>query len=212
MSGGIGPIEPGEGTEAHESPRPAPRTPRPPRWAHRAYEGHRRAVLVATALICASGVAAGGAALYAARPRPAPYTPPAPSQVFSLTYLGPVDPVPAGSAFAFTVRVRTTSGPPVTLERLSQSSGGLTAEVGGPPLPATVAAGEVLDLVVRIRVTDCVHVARNSGLPFLEVTLSNKFQKEEHGYIPGDRYARDLSVALTRACPEGRDAGTSSPS
>ncbi|WP_371615347.1 Tat pathway signal sequence domain protein [Streptomyces sp. NBC_00454] len=212
MSGGIGPIEPGEGTEAHESPRPAPRTPRWLRWAGRAYEGHRRAVLAATALICASGVAAGGAALYAARPRPAPYTPPAPSQVFSLTYLGPVDPVPAGSAFAFTVRVRTASGPPVTLERLSQSSGAMTAEVDGPPLPATVAAGEVRDLVVRIRVTDCVHVARNSGLPFLEVTLSNKFQKEEHSYIPGDRYAGDLSVALTRACPESRDAGTPSPS
>lgn len=212
MSGGIGPIEPGEGTEAHESPRPAPRTPPWVRRAREAYAGRRRAVLVATALICASGVAAGGAALYAARPRPAPYTPPAPSQVFSLTYVGPVDPAPAGSAFAFTVRVRTASGPPVTLESLTQSSGALAAEVSGPPLPATVAAGEVRDLLVRIQVTDCVHVARNSGLPFLEVTLSNEFQKEEHSYIPGDRYARDLSVALTRACPESRDATAPSPS
>ncbi|MGW6688900.1 Tat pathway signal sequence domain protein [Streptomyces sp. NPDC054961] len=227
MNGGIGPLEPGEGTEAHEGPRPGIRTSRrtsrrtdgrtdgrTDRWARRArevYGGHRRAVLAAGALLCASAVAATGAARYAARPRPVAQTPPAPSQVFSLTYLGPVDPAPSGSAFVFTVRVRTAAGPAVTLERLSQPSSGLKVIVE-PLLPATVAPGETRDLLVRIQVADCVHVAPNSGLPFLEVTLSNKFQKEEHGYIPGDRYASDLSVALTRTCPEVRDAGTPTPS
>ncbi|MGW6707633.1 Tat pathway signal sequence domain protein [Streptomyces sp. NPDC054956] len=211
MSGGIGPIEPGEGTEAHESPHREPRTPRGPRWARELYAGHRRAVLAAAALTCASAVAVASAAIYAARPRPAPYVPPAPSQVFSLTYVEPLAPTPAGNAFAFTVRVRTASGPAVTLERLSQPSRALKVEIE-PSLPATVAAGETRDLVVRIQVTDCVHVARNSGLPLIEVTLSNEFQKEEHTYIPGDLYARDLSVALTRACPATRDEVTRAPS
>ncbi|MFE9564601.1 Tat pathway signal sequence domain protein [Streptomyces sp. NPDC006487] len=222
MSGGIGPVEPGEGTEAHEGPHAAPRTPHTPpavRRLREAYEGHRRTVLALGALTCASAVFATGAALYAARPRPAPYRPPAPSQAFSLAYAGPAgqdagqDPgqTPSAAAFAFTVRVRAGAGPAVTLERLTQSSRALTVEVQ-PPLPATLAPGEARDLAVRIRVTDCVHVARNSGLPFLEVTLSNGFEKEDHSYIPGDRYARDLSTALTRACPEDRDASTSPPS
>lgn len=211
MSGGIGPVEPGEGTEAHEGPRPAPRTPPAVRRVRAVYEGHRRAFLALGALTCVSAVIGGGAALYAARPRPAPYTPPAPSQVFSLSYVAPADRAPSGTAFAFTVRVRAAAGPPVTLERLEQPSRALTLEVE-PPLPATLAPGEARDLAVRIRVTDCVHVARNSGLPFLEVTLSNGFEKEDHSYIPGDRYARDLSSALTRACPEDRDASTPPPS
>ncbi|MFD5145481.1 Tat pathway signal sequence domain protein [Streptomyces sp. NPDC058401] len=233
MSGGIGPVEPGEGTESldgHGSPHTAPRPPRTPpavRRVREAYEGHRRAVLALGALTCVSAVLAGGAALYAARPRPAPYRPPAPSQAFSLAYAGPAAQEPAqepapgpapGSAqdpsaavFEFTVRVRASAGPAITLERLEQPSRALTLEVR-PPLPATLAPGEARDLAVRIRVTDCVHVARNSGLPFLEVTLSNGFEKEDHSYIPGDRYAKDLSTALTRACPEDRDASTPPPS
>ncbi|WP_405494107.1 Tat pathway signal sequence domain protein [Streptomyces sp. NBC_00096] len=211
MSGGIGPVEPGEGTEAHEGPRPGTRTPPAVRRVREAYEGHRRAVLAVAALTCVSAVLAGGAALYAARPRPVPYRPPAPSQVFSLGYVAPVEPASAGSAFEFTVRVRVASGPAITLERLTQSSRALTVDVQ-PPLPATLAPGEARDLVVRIQVTDCVHVARNSSLPFLEVTLSNKFEKEDHSYIPGDRYARDLSTALTRACPVVRDADAPTPS
>ncbi|MFF3210403.1 Tat pathway signal sequence domain protein [Streptomyces sp. NPDC002886] len=248
MSGGIGPIEPGEGTRPLDVPAEAdelaeadghgrpdgPRGPRPGSRTHpavrrvrEAYEGHRRAVLALGAVTCASAVIAVGAALYADRPRLAPYRPPAPSQLFSLVYLGPDDEEPSeepsqgasrepsqdrsGTAFAFTVRVRAAAGSAVTLERLTQSSRALTIEVR-PPLPATLDPGEARDLAVRIRVTDCVHVARNSGLPFLEVTLSNGFEKEDHSYIPGDRYARDLSTALTRACPEDRDESTPPPS
>ncbi|MGW1775755.1 Tat pathway signal sequence domain protein [Streptomyces sp. NPDC002104] len=229
MSGGIGPVEPGEGTESldgldglggpddlggrdgPEGPRPGLRTLPAVRRAREAYVRHRRAALALGALTCAGAVIAAGAALYASRPRPAPYRPPAPSQVFSLAYVGPVEPAPSGAAFAFTVRVRAASGPAVALERLAQPSRALTVEVR-PSLPATLAPEEARDLVLLIRVTDCVHVARNSGLPFLEVTLSNGFEKEDHSYIPGDRYARDLSNALTRACPVDRDASTPSPS
>ncbi|MFD8024184.1 hypothetical protein [Streptomyces sp. SPB4] len=107
--------------------------------------------------------------------------------------------------------MRTSSGPAVTVERIGQPSGALSVTIR-PPLPVTVSAGEVRELILTIQAKDCVHVARNSGMPFLEVTLSNGFQKEDHSYIPGDRYARDLSVALTRACPEDRDDATSGPS
>lgn len=198
---GVGPVEPGEGTSGLERPPARPR-PLPARAAR-----HRRVLVAAAA---AAALAGGGGYLYAARPRPpAPVAaePPAPSQVVSFAYGHPVDPAEPGSAFAFTVRVAAASGPPVTVERITQPSRALTV-VSRPRPPLVVAAGEARDLVIEIRAVDCVHVARNSGLPFLEVTLSNRGQKEEHGYILGDRYARDLSDALTRACPEDRDAVT----
>lgn len=211
MSGGIGPLEPGEGTAGHEVPRTGPRTPtgRTAGRIRAAATRHRRAL---TALGAAAVLAAGAARWYATRPEtPAPAAPPPPSQTLSLAYGDPLDPPPAGAAFAFTVRVRTASGPAVTLERIGQPSRALDVTIR-PSLPVTVAAGEVRELMLTIQAKDCVHVARNSGLPFLEVTLSNGFQKEDHSYIPGDRYARDLSVALTRACPETRDDTTTPPS
>ncbi|MFG2620100.1 Tat pathway signal sequence domain protein [Streptomyces sp. NPDC048507] len=211
MSGGIGPVEPGEGTAGREAPRTGPRTPTA-RLALRIRAGavrRRRALL---ALAAAAVLAGGAARWYATRPETVPpAAPPPPSQTLSLGYGDPLEPPPAGSAFAFTVRVRTSSGPAVTLERIGQPSGALGVTIR-PALPVTVAAGEVRELILTIQAKDCVHVARNSGLPFLEVTLSNGFQKEDHSYIPGDRYARDLSVALTRACPETRDAAPTPPS
>ncbi|MFD8983122.1 Tat pathway signal sequence domain protein [Streptomyces sp. NPDC059564] len=209
MSGGIGPVEPGEGTAGHQTPRTGPRTPTPPGRIRAAAARHRRALV---ALGAAAVLAAGAARWYAGRPEtPVPAAPAPPSQTLSLGYGDPLDPPPAGTAFAFTVRVRTSSGPAVTLERIGQPSRALSVTIR-PSLPVTVAAGEVRELILTIQAKDCVHVARNSGLPFLEVTLSNGFQKEDHSYIPGDRYARDLSVALTRACPEVRDDGATPPS
>ncbi|MEU9799454.1 Tat pathway signal sequence domain protein [Streptomyces sp. NPDC051000] len=214
MSGGIGPVEPGEGTAGHESHDDAGTGragPAAARWARARYARHRRAVLVLGGLTCAAVVAAGALRVYADRPHPVAYVPPAPSQVISLTYLEPVETPPPDGAFAFTVRVRNASAGPVAVEGIDQPSRALSVTIR-PPLPVTVGAGEARELVVRILATDCVHVARNSGLPFLEVTLSNGFRKERHSYIPGDRYARDLSVALTRACPEDRDAADVPPS
>ncbi|GLW01400.1 hypothetical protein Slala05_50310 [Streptomyces lavendulae subsp. lavendulae] len=211
MSGGIGPVEPGEGTSGREGPRPGPRTPAG-RWLGRTRAAAARHGRVLAALGAAAVLAAGAARWYATRPETLPpAAPPPPSQTLSLTYGEPLVPAAAGTAFTFTVRVRTSSGPAVTVERIGQPSGALSVTIR-PPLPVTVAAGEVRELVLTIQAKDCVHVARNSGMPFLEVTLSNGFQKEDHSYIPGDRYARDLSVALTRACPEDRDNGTPGPS
>lgn len=210
VSGGIGPVEPGEGTSRHEVPRTRARTPALVRLRSH-YVRHRRAVLTITALVCATGLAVGGVHRYAARPRPAARTPTAPSQNISLGYGEPVEPGAPGTAFTFTVRVRNSSEPPVSIERITQPSRALSVAIR-PALPVVVAEGELRELVIDIRVTDCVHVARNSGLPFLEVTLSNGIQNEDHSYIPGDRYARDLSVALTRVCPEDRDVATPPPS
>ncbi|MFF4007995.1 Tat pathway signal sequence domain protein [Streptomyces sp. NPDC001717] len=204
MSGGIGPVEPGDGTEGLERPPASPRTPatRGSAWLGERYARHRRAFLAAAA---AAVLAAGAARWYATRPAPvAAPPPPAPSQSVALTYMEPLEPTPDGSAFALTVRVRNRAGNPVTVDRIGQPSRALSVTIR-PPLPVTVGPGEARDLAVLFRTEDCVHVARNSGLPFLEVTLSNGFQKEDHSYIPGDRYARDLSAALTRACPEDRD-------
>lgn len=210
--GGIGPLEPGEGTWDHEDAPTGPRTPAAPGWTGRPrafYARHRRAVLTAASVAV---LAAAAVRIHATRPEPTAALPPSPpSQTLSLTYGAPVEPAPDGAAFAFTVRVRTSSGPPVTVERIGQPSPALSVSIR-PRLPAAVAAGEVRELLVLIETKDCVHVARNSGLPFLEVTLSNGTQKEDHSYIPGDRYARDLSVALTRACPETRDEPSPSPS
>ncbi|MEV7524546.1 Tat pathway signal sequence domain protein [Streptomyces sp. NPDC091371] len=214
MGGGIGPVEPGEGTEGREGgegPHPEPRTAaaRGRRRLGAWYARHRRAVLTAAA---AAVLAAGAARWYTTRPEPAAAPPPpAPSQTVSLTYLEPLEPAPDGSTFALTVRVLNRSGPPVTVERIGQPSQALSVTIQ-PPLPVTVGPGEARDLAVLFRAEDCVHAPRNSGLPFLEVTLSNGFQKEDHSYIPGDRYARDLSAALTRACPEDRDTATAGPS
>ncbi|MFI8498729.1 Tat pathway signal sequence domain protein [Streptomyces sp. NPDC085524] len=211
MSGGIGPVEPGDGTEGRERPPAAPRTPaaRAVRRLGDGYARHRRAVL---AVAAAALLAAGAARWYATRPVPvAAPPPPAPSQSVALTYVEPLEPAPDGSAFALTVRVRNRGTGAVTVERIGQPSRALSVTIR-PPLPVTVGPGEARDLAVLFRAEDCVHVARNSGLPFLEVTLSNGFQKEDHSYIPGDRYARDLSVALTRACPEDRDVATPGPS
>ncbi|MFJ8014608.1 Tat pathway signal sequence domain protein [Streptomyces sp. NPDC096339] len=211
MSGGIGPVEPGDGTEGREAPPASPRTPaaRAVDRLGAAYVRHRRAVLTVAA---AAVLAAGAARWYATRPVPvAAAPPPAPSQSVSLVYVEPLEPAPDDSSFALTVRVRNRGAGAVTVERIGQPSRALSVTIR-PPLPVTIGAGEARDLAVLFRTEDCVHVARNSGLPFLEVTLSNGFQKEDHSYIPGDRYARDLSAALTRACPEDRDNAPTGPS
>ncbi|MER5930583.1 Tat pathway signal sequence domain protein [Streptomyces sp. NPDC002054] len=199
-TGGIGPIEPGEGTAERLVP-----LPRPPR-ALAFLSPSRRRLVLPVAFVAAS---AGGLAGYLwARPAPAPpaepLPPAAPSQRVSLRYGDPVAATSADTAFAFTVRIRTSGGPPVTVEAISQPSRALGVTIR-PTLPVVVATGEAREVIVEIRVADCVHVARNSGLPFLEVTLSNERQKEAHSYILGDRYAADLSAALTTACPADRD-------
>ncbi|MEV7419989.1 Tat pathway signal sequence domain protein [Streptomyces sp. NPDC089919] len=196
---GIGPLEAGEETW-DEPPRPGPRRPR---------SGRRRAL---TALALALAAAAGAGYLYATRTDPpavpAPAELPYPAQAFSVRYGGPAPATTRrDAAFAFAVLLRTTDGPPVTVHAIRQPSAALSVTADPAP-PLTLAKGEMRVVVLQIAVTNCMHVPRNAGLPFLEVTLSNERAKEEHSYILGDRYARELSEALSTACPAGRDKGS----
>ncbi|WP_424214310.1 Tat pathway signal sequence domain protein [Streptomyces sp. BI20] len=202
---GIGPIE-AEGPEPAGPEGPAPRRRRrvPRRWA-------RFAAFLVVPLALALLPLWRLLTAHPEPPAPPAPEPALPSQRVAMGYGDPLATRPPGAAFAFTVRVRNLTGPPVTVERITQPSRALTVEIR-PAEPVTVAEGEVRIVEVAIRVVDCVHVARNSGLPFLDVTLSNGERKEDHSYILGDRYARDLSDALSRACPEVRDASPSATS
>ncbi|RSS78537.1 Tat pathway signal sequence domain protein [Streptomyces sp. WAC06614] len=224
---GIGPVEAGDGTAGLDAPAPAgpaARTARALRARWDAYtDRHPRAGRTAPALValtaCAGLLAAGGHLLAARAPdggRPAPPPSatilPAPSQLVSLAYREAVDPLTEGTSLAFTVQIgNAAGGRPVTVEGIGQPSPALSV-TSHPALPLTLRPGEAYELVLEIKATDCVHVPRNAGLPFLEVTLSNGGAKEDHSYILGDRYARDLSGALSRTCPEVRDAGPSGTS
>lgn len=198
---GIGPVEPGEGTH----PREAAGThtaPAPPRGRYtRAYARHRRAVLPVAA---AAVVLAGGGYLYTTRPELAPRheaAPPYPSQAVGLAYLGRVTP-PTGAprtSFGFEVELRVLSGPPVTVERMTQPYAGLSLRTE-PHTPVRIGTDQPRRITVTIRVTACGKAPENPGLPFLDVTLRNKRAMQAHSFMLGERYAQDLSDALQVAC------------
>ncbi|MFJ9719674.1 Tat pathway signal sequence domain protein [Streptomyces sp. NPDC101213] len=203
MSGGVGPVEPGEGTRAWETvgasgvggsrARPAPL----PGLLGR----HRRSV---PAALTALALLAGGGLLWATRPqerqRAAP-APPFPSQVVNLAYLGPLS-VPPGTrprTFALEVLLGVESGPPVTTTRLAQPYDGIFL-TSAPRSPFRTKAGSARKIVITMHVTDCGNVPRDVGLPFLDVTLRNARAMQDHSFILGSRYAQDLSQALQVAC------------
>ncbi|MEI5523420.1 Tat pathway signal sequence domain protein [Streptomyces brasiliscabiei] len=204
---GVGPVEPGEGTRAWDAPEadsaPAPKPPRGP-FAP-VYARHRRAVL---ATVAAVAVLAGGGALYATRPHPAPTTPeptpreaPYPSQAVGVSYLGPV-PRSAGASlgsFGFELELRVRYGSAITVERMTQPYRGLTLRTD-PRTPFRIGTKGPRKIVITMRVTECGKVPKNAGLPFLDVTLRNTRAIEAHSFILGERYAQDLSDALQVAC------------
>ncbi|MEV5436302.1 Tat pathway signal sequence domain protein [Streptomyces sp. NPDC052682] len=198
---GVGPVEPGEGTHAWDTPArhtPPLSGPRHGRLA-RVYTGHRRAVLGAAT---AAALLAGGAYLYATRPQePPPPPPPYPSQVVTLTYLAarstPRD-APARS-FRFDVLVSVASGPPVTVTRIDQPYAGVRM-TSTPPAPFRTTAGSPRRITVTAQVTECGKVPGDAGLPFLDVTLRNARAIQVHSFILGPRYAQHLSKALEVAC------------
>ncbi|GAA1003636.1 hypothetical protein GCM10009564_03810 [Streptomyces thermogriseus] len=201
---GIGPLEPGEGTLARDEPGPAgpPRTPWPYGPLARAYRRHRRAVLTAAALIL---LLSSGSYLYATRERPsppAPSAPPYPSQVTDVSYLDAVATPPRDAgprSFSFAVLVGVSSGPPVTVTRVSQPYAGLSV-TSEPRPPFRTRAGTAQKVVITMHVRDCGKVPENVGLPFLDVTLRNTRAIQMHSFILGPRYARTLSGALRAAC------------
>ncbi|MEU2058721.1 Tat pathway signal sequence domain protein [Streptomyces sp. NPDC013455] len=204
---GIGPVEPGEGTRAWDTGRPAgPGPGRPSRSAPAAwYRRHRRTAL---SLAAATVLLGGAGALYATRPEnapphatPPPAQPPYPAQVVDVTYLD-VRPTPADApprSFSFAVLVRVTSGPPVTVTRVTQPYAGLTLTTR-PRTPLRTRAGSDRKITITMHVTECGKAPRNAGLPFLDVTLRNKRAMQTQSFILGPRYARDLSRALEVAC------------
>ncbi|MET9446433.1 Tat pathway signal sequence domain protein [Streptomyces cinerochromogenes] len=198
---GIGPPEPGEGTRAREGRREE-RVPAPlAAWHAR----HRR---IAAALAAAAVLLSGGGYLHATRPhqptaharRPHPQVP-YPVQVVDVTYLD-ARTAPAGTpphSFSFTVLVSVASGPPVTVTRVIQPYAGLSLSTE-PPAPFRIRADSARKITITMHVTECGKVPRNAGLPFLDVTLRNARAIQEQSFIPGRRYAQDLSHALEVAC------------
>ena len=196
MTGGIGPVEPGEDTHARDVAHTRPRG-----RVARFRERHRRTVLTtaATLLLLLLG---GGGYLYADRTRePAADPPPHPSQAVTLEYLDAVDgPSGAkGGGFSFAVRLSVRSGPPVTVTRIAQPSAGLSV-TSSPAAPFQTKPHSTSKIIVTLRVTECDKAPRNLGFPFLDVTLRNARAIQAHSFILGARYARQLSQALQVAC------------
>lgn len=203
VSGGVGPVEPGEGTRAWEAEevlgagashaRPALLPGFPGR--------HRRSALGA---LTALALLAGAGLLWATRPQEhqrAVPAPPFPSQVVDIAYLGPLA-VPPGTrprTFALEVLLSVESGPPVTTTRLAQPYAGIFL-TSAPRSPFRTKAGSARKIVITMHVTDCGNVPTDAGLPFLDVTLRNARAMQDHSFILGSRYAQDLSQALQVAC------------
>lgn len=200
VSGGVGPVEPGEGTRAWEA-EDAPARGVPRRSPVLFHGRHRRAVLGALAAVA---LLTAGGLLWATRPQErqqAAPKPPFPSQVVDVDYLGPL-PVPPGTrprTFALEVLLSVESGPPVTTTRLAQPYAGIFL-ASAPRAPFRTAAGSARKIVVTMHVTDCGNVPADAGLPFLDVTLRNARAIQDHSFILGSRYAQDLSQALQVAC------------
>ena len=195
---GVGPVEPGEGTQAGDVEQDdAPGLRRGP--LARLSDRHRRTAFTAAT---AAVLLAGGGYLYATRPHkpPAP-EPPYPSQVVDVTYLH-TEATPRSAptrSFSFKVALSVRPGPPVTVTRIAQPYAGLSL-TSAPPAPFRTAGGSTRKITITMHVTDCGRVPENAGLPFLDVTLRNTRAIEAHSFIPGSRYAHDLSEALQVAC------------
>ncbi|TGA91641.1 Tat pathway signal sequence domain protein [Streptomyces sp. MZ04] len=201
----IGPIEPGEDTydaqEVQGSPHPVRARPLLTR--------RRRITL---ALAAAAVVGAAGLSLYLTRPRPpAPPPPLYPSQTVSVAYRGDMTHPQAGDrTFSFTVRVSQDSGPPVSVRRIAQPSAALSV-TAAPRTPFTVKTGTPRTARITMHIRECGNVQRNAGLPFLAVTLRNARAKQTQSFILGSTYAKDLSRALTAACPQNTDVMSKTP-
>ncbi|GAA3107513.1 Tat pathway signal sequence domain protein [Streptomyces echinatus] len=204
---GIGPLEPGEDTHAWDgrppkAPRPAGRT----RTALAAW--HRRHRRITFALLAAAVLLAGGGYLHATRPQRPPERPerpraevPYPVQVADVTYLDgrttPADAPPR--SFSFAVLLSVTSGPPVTVTRVTQPYAGLSLTTE-PQVPFQTKAGSAHKITITMHVTKCGKAPRNAALPFLDVTLRNARAMQVQSFILGPRYAQDLSRSLEVAC------------
>ncbi|GAA2263076.1 hypothetical protein GCM10010145_42060 [Streptomyces ruber] len=196
---GAGPVEPGEGTRAWDAGRGVPpgRGPSRERLAG-LYAHHRRAVLAGAA--AAVSLAADGSLHTTREEAPEPLAI-APSQVVRVTYLGAeyLPPPTPTREFSFAVKITAHPGPPVTVTDIPQPYSAISLTTAPRP-PFSAEAGSGHRTVITMHVTDCTHVPRNAGLPFLDVTLRNAHVIQNHSFILGERYARDVSRSIGALC------------
>jgi hypothetical protein len=212
---GTGPVEPADPTRATpaddptgtNSPRAEPNhdiigtdSPRlSDRW-HALPPRRRGGALAAGAVT----LAAAAALLFPRPPAAAPPDqppPPRPSAVTDVRYLGVAgtpDAEPTGD-FLFEVTVR--HGPPVTVETITAAHAGLHTRTT-PDAPFTVRSGTTQRLTVHLSVSHCTGLPLDPELPFLDVTLRNTDAIQQHSFIFGDPYSRDLSELLHSACDD----------
>lgn len=119
-------------------------------------------------------------------------------------------PTGGDGTFSFTVSVSQDSGPPVSVRRITQPSEALSVTVA-PHTPFDVKTGSPRTARITMHIRECRNVQRNAGLPFLAVTLRNVRAKQLQSFILGERYAKDLSRALTAACPPNTDVMSKTP-
>ncbi|MFD6619976.1 hypothetical protein ACFWFB_32565 [Streptomyces albidoflavus] len=194
---GIGPVEPCEPTGPPPGPRPRPDTLSTPRsetprlterWAAVPVPRRRAALALALATTAAT-------ALLLLRPAPAtPAPPPWPSQVTALRYDGPGS---EPGRFRFTVHVSGAS--PVTVHRLTTGPARLTAD-SAPTLPVTVEPGSPWHLTAHLTPHHCASLPHGINEPYIELTLSNRRARQEHAFLFGDSYRRDLWQWIRASC------------
>ncbi|MGW1022545.1 hypothetical protein ACWD4J_02325 [Streptomyces sp. NPDC002577] len=166
----------------------------------------RRLLLTAGAV--GAGAAVTAALLLSTSKPPPQFAPdeepetPWPASVTDFRYTGTASAPASGNtsragAFRFTVSVRR--GSPVTIERVSAAFQGLTARTT-PVTPFSVRAGTSRPVTVLISVAECAGLPLNASLPFLDVTLRNTRAIQQHSFIFGGAYSRDLSRLLHRVC------------
>jgi hypothetical protein len=204
----IGPIEPGDDTYETQAAATDQVATRPVRRRPLLTRHRRTALSLATAAV----VGAAGLSLYLTRPRPpAPPPPLYPSQTVSVTYRGEMTHPRAGDrTFSFAVSIGQDAGPPVTVRRIAQPTTALSVTVA-PHTPFTVKTGTPRTVRITMHIRECGNVQRNAGLPFLNVTLRNARAMQIQSFILGETYAKDLSEALTAACPPNTDVMSKTP-
>ncbi|MEV3856265.1 hypothetical protein AB0J38_18305 [Streptomyces sp. NPDC050095] len=140
-------------------------------------------------------LAAATTALLVLRPTPADPTPsPWPATTTTLEYDGPaLD----NGAFRFTVHVRT--GSPVTIRQLESWLPELGASTT-PRLPLTVKPGEPGTLTVWFAIYSCSGLPHGIDIPQLDLVLRNQRAQQQHSFLFGGAFARDLWSFLGANC------------